>query len=227
MFHFKRLVAASAIFLGASACTSTATQTTPVTPNAPLGGDTNVAMAQVGNTFSLLGGIKIGTDTVPADVSMTVTKNEAGVATLKLKADLTKDPRLAKLDKLFPATMKDSTGKIDTEVKLRVTSDGIQDYFNRDNALHTTVNYASVVGDTYKLTKSNAVTITRTVVGKSDQDDFPYNGFAIKTMTIEQDSRIAGIKKFVYRANHRFGIVFFQIIADDGTTIGFYIGSKN
>lgn len=229
MINVKSFLVVSALSL--FACTSTnGTPTTPsgtAAPNPPIGGDTTLALGQVGNVFSNIGGIKVGGETVTADVTMTVTKNEGGVATLKLKADFSKDPRLAKLDKLVPATMKDASGKIDTDVKFRVTSEGVQDYFNRDSAQHTLVKYASPVGDTYKLTKSNGVTITRTVVAKSDKDDFPYGPFDIKTMTIEQDSRIVGIKKFIIRANHKFGIVYFEIVADDGSNVGMTIVSKN
>jgi hypothetical protein len=229
MNHVKSMIAAGAIVL--LACTSTNDGGSGASggggPSPPLGGDTSIALGSVGNVFSNIGGINVGGDTVLADVAMTVVKNEGGVATLKLKADLSKDPRLAKLDKLIPSSMKDASGKIDADLKLRITSEGVQDYLNRDSAQHTLVSYGSSVGDTYKLTKSNGATITRTVVAKSDQDDFPYGFMLIKTMTVEQDSRIPGVKKFVIRANHKFGIVYLAMVAEDGTTIGTTIVSKN
>jgi hypothetical protein len=46
-------------------------------------------------------------------------------------------------------------------------------------------------------------------------------------MTLEQDSRIPGIKKFVYRANHKFGVVYLEMVADDGSTMSTYLYSKN
>lgn len=81
------------------------------------------------------------------------------------------------------------------------------------------------MGESYKLTKSNGVTVTRTITAKSEVDDFPFGMLNIKTMTIEQDSRIPGIKKFVFRANHKFGVVFFQVVADDGSTAETYLYS--
>ena len=219
--QIKRLLSIGAILL--LGCTSSSTGG----PSPDLGGDTTIALGQVGNVFSNIGGIKVAGEYVPADVNMTVTKNEGGLATLRVKADLSKDPKLEKINKRIPSSMKDASGKVDTEVKLRITSEGVQDFFNRDGAQHTLVNYSSVVGDTYKLAKSNGATITRTVVAKSGLDDYPYGFMLIKTMTIEQDSRIVGIKKFVIRANHKFGIVWFEIVQTDGETIGVSIVSKN
>lgn len=218
---FTRLVSMGALlFLG---CTSSG----ETGPNPDLGGDTNIALGQVGNVFSNIGGIKVAGQSVPADVRMTVTKNDNGVATLRIVADLSKEPKLEKINKRIPSSMKDASGKVDTEVKLRITSEGVQDYFNRDGTQHTLVKYSSTVGDTYKLAKSNGATITRTVVAKSDQDDYPYGFMFIKTMTIEQDSRAVGIKKLVIRANHKFGIVWFEIVQSDGESIGMSIVSKN
>lgn len=191
-----------------------------------LGGDTNVPMGQVGNQISI-GTIQVGGESVAGEAAMNITKNEGGLVTATVTADLTRDPKLAKFNDLLPASAKDSSGKVNTEVKFRVTSEGVQDFFNKDQAQHTLVKYGATVGDKYTLTKSDGVTITRTVVARSDQDDFPYGFYNIKTVTVEQDSRIPGIKKFVYRANHKFGIVYFEVVADDGSSMSTYLYSKN
>jgi hypothetical protein len=147
--------------------------------------------------------------------------------TAHFTADLTTDPRLAKFNALLPQSAKDASGRLDTDVKFRVTTEGVQDFFNKDQAAHTLVKYSANVGDTYAVTKSDGKTITRTVVARSDQDDFPYGLMTIKTITLEQDSRIPGIKKFVYRANHKFGIVYVEIVADDGSSTSTYLYSLN
>jgi hypothetical protein len=89
------------------------------------------------------------------------------------------------------------------------------------------VKYDCNVGDTYKLTKSDGTTITRTVTQKSTTDDFYYGGILIKTMTIEQDSRIPGIKKIIYKVNHKFGLVYLTAVAEDGSSIGGYLSPTN
>lgn len=191
-----------------------------------LGGDPNVPIAQVGNVVSL-GSVKVGSDTVDIGATMTITKNEGGLVTARVTADPTKDPRIAKYAALIDASAKKPDGTIDAEVKFRVTSEGVQDFFNKDRKPHTVVKYSANVGDTYKLTKSDGVVITRTVVAKSNEDDFPYGFMNIKTMTIEQDSRIPGIKKFVVRANHKFGIVHVTAVADDNSELSAYVLSRN
>lgn len=191
-----------------------------------LGGDTNVPQAQVGNVISL-GTVKVGADNVDIGAKMTITKNEAGLVTAHVTADPSKDPRIARYAALLGPTAKKPDGTIDTEVKFRVTTEGVQDFFNKDHKAHTLVKYAGNVGDTYKVTKSDGVVITRTIVGKSTVDDFPYGFFNIKTMTIEQDSRIPGIKKFLIRANHKFGIVHVTVVADDNSELSAYVLSRN
>lgn len=191
-----------------------------------LGGSTDVAFSAPGNVISS-GTITAGGVSLSATASMQVISNDSGVATMHLTADFANSPELTKYNALIPAKFKDSSGRIDTNVDIRVTSEGIQDTLNRDEAFFTLVKYGSPVGDTYKLTKSNGVTVTRTVTAKSEVDDFPYGLYNIKTMTIEQDSRIPGVKKLVFRANHKFGVVHFQVVAEDGSTAETYLYSAN
>lgn len=211
------------VTLAGLSCSSTTTEDIPLDT---LAGDTNVPQAQVGNVISL-GTVKLGADSVDIGARMTITKNEGGLVTAKVTADPTKDPRIAKYAALIPSSAKKADGTIDTEVKFRVTTEGVQDFFNKDGKPHTVVKYAGNVGDTYKVSKSDGTVITRTIVAKSDKDDFPYGFFNIKTMTVEQDSRIPGIKKIVIRANHKFGIVHVEAVADDGSTMSSYVLSKN
>lgn len=191
-----------------------------------LGGSTEIPLGSAGQVVTL-GSVQVGSETIDVSASATMISNEAGLATFKVVADLTTDPRLAKWNALIPASAKDSNGRIDTEVKFRITSEGIQDFFNKDHKQHTLVKYAAQVGETWPLTKSDGKTITRRVVARSDQDDFPYGFYDIKTITIEQDSRVPGVQKFVYRANHRFGIVYFEIVADDGSSMSVKLFAKN
>lgn len=221
--HTRRKLFGVLLAVGVALSCSTSPEEIPLDV---LGGDTNVPLAKVGNVISL-GAVKVGTDSVDLGASITITKNEDGLVTAHVTADPTKDPRIAKFAALIPASAKKPDGTIDTDVKFRVTTEGVQDFFNKDGKQHTVVKYASNVGDTYKVSKSDGVVITRSVVAKSDKDDFPFGSFNIKTMTIEQDSRIPGIKKFVIRANHKFGIVHVELVAEDGSTMSSYLLSKN
>jgi hypothetical protein len=89
------------------------------------------------------------------------------------------------------------------------------------------VRYDDKVGDTYKITKADGKVITRTVTQKSTTDDFSYGLMMIKTITVEQDSRIPGISKIIYKFNHKFGIVYIEAVAQDGTKAGIKIFAKN
>ncbi len=186
-----------------------------------LGGSTDITIAQVGYHFALSPRI----DGVPIDLKDTleVIKNEGGIQIIKVKATVPNDPKLQQLAGYLPASVFDEQGNINTEFKMKMTSEGIQDFFNKDQKAHTLVKYDCKVGDKYQITKSNGATITRTVVAKSDEDDFDYGFYKIKTITVEQDSRIPGVRKIVYRANHKFGIVWVSFEMEDGTSNSSYI----
>ena len=121
------------------------------------------------------------------------------------------------LTNLIPASYKDAAGNLNVTGKFKNTSEGILDYTNSDSKPFVLVNYSSNVGDKYVLHKSNGQTITRTVTAKSTTDDYPYGMLMIKTMTVEQDSRISGISKIRYYANHKFGLVGIEFVMEDGT----------
>ena len=182
-----------------------------------LGGDTDIALNQVGNTFTTFGSVN-GTY-VNVNSSITVTQSDKGVTKMAVVADLMNYPELAKFNDLIPAVYKDAQGRVNTEMKYKITSEGIQDYANLDGEAFTMVKYDCKVGDTYKLKKTDGKTITRTVTAKSETDDYSWGMMLIKTITVEQDSRIPGISKFVYRFNHKFGLVSAEMIAEDGSKI--------
>ncbi len=182
-----------------------------------IGGNTDLTMNAVGNEF--YGSVKIGDNYFETNESIKVTKSEDGILTLSIQADL---PSSSPLTQLIPASMKDANGKLNTEMKFKNTSEGILDYTNKDGSPFVIVKYDSKVGDKYILKKEDGTTITRTVVGKSTVDEYPYGFYNIKVMTVEQDSRIPGVKKILYRANHKFGLVEIEIVMEDGTSTRMY-----
>lgn len=182
-----------------------------------LNGETNIPLNQTGNTFSTSG--SVNGNYVNVNSSITISESKDGVCKMDVVADLMNYPELAKFNDLIPAVYKDQQGRLNTQMKYKITSEGIQDYANLDTEPFTMVKYDCKVGDTYKLKKSDGKTITRTVTAKSETDDFSWGFLLIKTITVEQDSRIPGISKIVYRFNHKFGLVYAEVVAEDGSKV--------
>lgn len=182
-----------------------------------LGGDPNIPLGQVGNTFET-GAVRIGNNYYDIDTSIEIVKNDNGVATVRLKADLTQIPAIKNIIDLIPPNVKSDDGVIEADFKFKITSEGIQDDLTLDDMLHTMVKYDAKVGDRYTLNTSNGKTITRTVTEKSTTDDFQYGFMLIKTIMVEQNSRIPGVSKIEYRFNHLFGLVFVELFMEDGTS---------
>lgn len=202
--------------------------TSPTGPNV-IGGETNIPLNTVGNTINA-SSIQIGGNNYDMNEQIKVIKNENGVTTFHVKADVPNSPEIQNLINKIPVNIKDPkdpTGKIDTEFKMKITSEGIQDYFNKDGKTHTLVKYSAKVGDVYQITQSDGKTITRTVTQRSQTDDFPYGFFDIKIITIEQNSRIPGVKKIIYKANHKFGLVYAELVMEDGSKMSTYLYSQN
>ena len=185
----------------------------PTISSDSVGGDTNLTMNTVGTKVTT--NVQVGSTLFPA--SATVTSNNSGVITLDVKATLPKNNSLVNL---IPASLKDANGNLSTTGKYKNTSEGILDYTNKDGKPFVIVNYNSKVGDKYVLTKSDGTTITRTVTGSTTVDDYPVMGgtMLIKTMTVEQDSRIPGVNKIVYITNHKYALVAVVIYMNDGTS---------
>lgn len=184
-----------------------------------LGGDTDIPLNQVGNTFTP-GAIEIDGEYINFDGYAEILTSEDGIVTANIVADFSQDQRLSWINDLIPSEFKDAYGKFNAVGKVKITSEGVQDYTNLDEDPFTLIKYDDKVGDTYKLKKSDGKTITRTITHKSETDDFPYGFMLIKTITVEQDSRIPGISKIEYCFNHKFGLVHLGIYTEDGSYAG-------
>ena len=180
-----------------------------------VGGDTNLTMNATGTKVTT--SVQVGGTGTAYPASATITSSVDGVVTADVKLTLPKNNSLASL---IPANLKDASGNLSTTGKYKNTSEGILDYTNKDGKPFVIVNYSSNVGDKYVLTKSDGTTITRTVTAKSTTDDYPVMGgtMLIKTMTVEQDSRIPGVNKIVYITNHKYALVAIVIYMNDGTS---------
>lgn len=183
-----------------------------------LGGDTNIPLTQVGNESSVY--LTIGAAGTSINGTMTVTKNEDGIVTYKLLADLTGNSDSTLIAALVPAEYKDNQGRISGEFKFKITSEGIQDYFH-SNKPFTVVKYNDNVGDSYSVTTNNGNTLTRTVIEKTGIDEWPLGFLYIKTIAVEQDVPASDelLEKITYRANHRFGLVYIKANLKNGQTV--------
>lgn len=180
-----------------------------------IGGDPT-PMGTVGNTFD-----------VPAfpgieDREVEITASEDGISTIRASAKVTDETYLTMAEAV--PYLEVNGDVVSVTKQARITSKGIQQVYE-DGDLHTVVNYDAKKGDTYKANKYGQ-TITRKVMNVSNEDDFMWGFMMIKTIQIEETGRgIPGVSKIVYYANHRFGIVGFDVHFEDGSVKYAYVYS--
>jgi hypothetical protein len=185
---------------------------TPTGPN-EIGGETNLELTQVGNTFNAYldaGSYVPGFDRMQD--SIVITRNDNGIVTThaQIKFDsvfvaaldstlgITDYPRGAKLAvldtylKRYGATLDTSDRKamkVSMDLKMKVTSEGIQEFVNSKGDVSrpfTIVKYSASVGDKYEFTNGDGVRITREVTAKSTTDDYPIGFWMIKVIKVEE-----------------------------------------
>lgn len=183
-----------------------------------LKGETDIPVNTVGNEFSPIG-FKVNNTWVDFNPQMVITKSEDGVNTIKMTADLSSNPALTKLNSLIPANLKDAQGKVNFEMKVKITDEGWLDYSNADKEPCVLVRYDGKVGDKYSITTASGTKIEREITSKSTTDDYPYGFMNIKVIKVEQKTSFPGIDKYVMYFNHKFGFVGFEVIAEDGTSV--------
>jgi hypothetical protein len=177
-----------------------------ISPN-DVGGDTNIPLNDVGRQSLVY--LNIGS--TYTNGSMTVTSSNQGVVNYHLIADLTGNPDSALIASLVPAEFKNTQGQIEVDFKLKMTSEGIVDYFmNKQPRL--LVKYNDNVGAQYTFKDVDGKEYVRTVTEKTGLDDWPYGFMYIKTIKVEEDlpANSYGVTHVTYRANHRFGLVYIE-----------------
>ncbi|MCG2588458.1 hypothetical protein [Rhodohalobacter sulfatireducens] len=180
-----------------------------------IGGDPT-PMGAVGNSFD-----------VPAfpgveNREVEITASEDGISTIRASAKVTDETYLTMAEAV--PYLEVNGDVVSVTKQARITSKGIQQVYE-DGDLHTVVNYDAKKGDTYKANKYGQ-TITRKVMNVSNEDDFMWGFMMIKTIQIEETGRgIPGVSKIVYYANHRFGIVGFDVHFEDGSVKYAYVYS--
>ncbi|MDP2424137.1 MAG: hypothetical protein U1C46_01240 [Bacteroidales bacterium] len=191
-----------------------------------LGGNTDIPLNTVGNTFDV--SVYMNNSYLVVPSSATITKSDNGINTIEIVADLSQVPGFATINSLIPAVYKDSQGRVNLKTKAKVTSEGILTYMtpegivsyaNSEEIPYIAVRYDCKVGDVYKMKKKDGSTMTRTVISKSTTDDYPIGFMYIKVIKIVEEPPYPGLSQNVYYFNHKFGFVGYELIADDGSKL--------
>jgi hypothetical protein len=232
------LAAAACAAIGFISCSDTATG-----PN-DIGGETNLDLTQVGNTFSAY--LDVTNEVIPGldhmNDSIVITKNDNGIVTTHVLVgfdtafvsgldsalgtkSLPWSAKLAILDTYldrYGATI-DTTNKlamkVNFDLKMKVTSEGIQEFVHSKGDLSrpfTIVKYGAAVGDKYQFVRDDGVTVTRTVTYKSATDDYPLGFWQIKVIKVEESASDPLMEKVTYYTNHKFGLVGVVFLTKNG-----------
>lgn len=197
-----------------------------------IGGSTDVPFAQTGTEMTL-GTMIVGSSSVPVNAKVTVVSNDKGEGKAKVEFNVneianTPDVKVIAdyiLNYVLPNTQADASGKVTAEVGFKATEEGMLDYIYGDPFI--IVKYGDGVGTTYSAKTPTGVEQTREIVAKSTTDDFPYGFMYIKTSKVEQELNAGGVRKMTYYANHKFGLVYWEVSLDDGSKVGSYLYSSN
>ena len=231
----------SLLMLWACACSED-----PAGPN-DIGGETDLDLTEVGNTFP----VNLSTESFIPGIdqlqdSIVITGRDGGI--VSVHARFTFDsvfvegldsalgtsglPEAAKraildvyLDR-YGATL-DTTDReamtLEVDGKLKVTSEGIQEFISSDGDLSrpfTIVKYDAEVGDTWNFTDSEGVVITRSVTYRSQTDDYPVAFWMLKIIKVEETREEDPlIERITYYTNHKYGLVGMEILTKNGRTI--------
>lgn len=162
-----------------------------------------------------------------SNFSAVVSTLENGISTYTAQATVT-NPLVKNMVSNFPGVVIDGDAVSISDLQVQQTTDGIKCITGPYAGI--LVKYDASVGDTFATGTAGKV---RTVVSKTGVDDYPYGMYLIKTIqvesTVSEASRISGINKITYIANHRFGMVGVKVNFEDGTDATFpvYTSAEN
>jgi len=211
-----------------------------------IGGETKLELTQIGGEFP----VYIVTNPVITDLnrlenSTVITDNQDGIVTfyhhstfdsvfidaldtalgMQSLPKAVKLPILAEYAKRIGAKL-DTTDKsrmtLTAEFKVKITSEGIQEFFGKNNNLttpHTLVKYNWSVGNVYEFTNTEGIKVKRTVVSKSSEDDYSLSHLKIKVIKIDETKEDPLIEKITYIANQTYGLIGIIITSKNGKQI--------
>jgi hypothetical protein len=150
-----------------------------------------------------------------------ITDLKDGVSVLTLSVDFS-ESEIETIQQRLP----NFDGRSDFDAKYRVTTKGIQSVYD-DGTNFTLVKYDAEVGDKYTL-KRDGQNLVREVTQKSTEDEYYWNGWLLKTITVKETGRaVPGLSETELVFNHRFGLVGYTLIFEDGSSEVFPIILEN
>jgi hypothetical protein len=150
-----------------------------------------------------------------------ITDLKDGVSVLTLSVDFS-ESEIETIQQRLP----NFDGRSDFDAKYRVTTKGIQSVYD-DGTNFTLVKYDAEVGDKYTL-KRDGQNLVREVTQKSTEDEYYWNGWLLKTITVKETGRaVPGLSEAELVFNHRFGLVGYTLIFEDGSSEVFPIILEN
>lgn len=109
---------------------------------------------------------------------------------------------------------------VTTEIKVKATDKGIQDFVyskGNTNKPFTLIKYDDNVGDSYSFTAEDGTKYTRTIVSKSDKNEYPLSFLDIKVTKVEETQPNDPLLKTIsYYTNHKFGLVGIELVTTNG-----------
>lgn len=141
-----------------------------------------------------------------------ITDLEDGVSVLTLSVDFS-EADLENIQQRIPGF----DGRSDFDAKFRVTTKGVQSVYD-DGTNFTLVKYDAEIGDKYTL-KRDGQNLVREVTQKSTEDDYYWNGWLLKTITVKETGRaVPGLSETELVFNHKFGLVGYTLTFEDGSS---------
>ena len=141
-----------------------------------------------------------------------ITDLKDGVSVLTLSVDFS-DNEIESIQRRLPGF----DGRSDFDAKFRITSKGVQSVYD-DGTSFTLVKYDAEVGDKYTF-KRDGQNLVREVTQKSTEDEYYWNGWLLKTITVKETGRaVPGLSETELVFNHKFGLVGYTMIFEDGSS---------
>lgn len=158
-----------------------------------------------------------------SNMTALVTSLEDGISKYTATATIT-NPLFKNMLANFPGVSIDGDKFTITGMQIQQTKEGIKCLTGSNSGVM--VKYDSSVGDTYPIGSTGN---ERKVVSKTGVDDYPYGFYMIKTIQVEQAGdklKSAGIAKYTYVYNHKFGLVGVKVDFDDATSVTYPVYSS-
>lgn len=183
-----------------------------------IGGNANIELTEVGSEFSAY--VSIGNSSLPTVEMTVVNRTSDGRVTFHAQMDMTGHPDSALVMGMVPSEHLDANGRINTTFDMKFTSEGIVDYFFGEKPW-IIARYGDDVGAKYELERFPGEIHTRTVTEKTGLDEWPFIFFNIKTSKIEQEALPEDelVERVIYRANHKFGLVYVELQLRSGEKV--------